>query len=715
MKFKQKFKTICSMLLLVFSCFAFAGCDNWNSWFKPDLEAATITINSDNKTISWNNVTNSDEYDVFANETKVATVVSKSGVNTYNFSSVLKDNVAVYKFYIIATAKDYNSSPKSNVVTFLNSTEDASIVSTVKVSNEALNRVVNLTVGDNILSWDTVENASKYYVYMKTNAIAETVFETAVNAFDFSQYVDNDEVVMFRVGVKDDNDVIAMSLPYYYNTCTIQPNYHSKMFIIDGVLGDHYITDQTELNHLIYYAFINRVTEVPVYFSASFMNEIVNLYGTTKKEYIGYGQYETIDFYHLVKSVSIACNSFTDTCAYDTGLKDVTSSDYYKKDFKITFDFVMGVEPENTTSKVREQNPADTPYYNKVNYEKRASDYNNFATDKRLAVEYVSTTEQLFHAVEGGSTPLFKRVDDQKPSAKKMYETAKTVLREIISDEMTEYEKVLSIFDYICFNTIYDDMVCEIPVDANPSFASYTSFFLEGVFNDGLAVCDGFSKAFSLLCNMEGIRAYRISGTVDGDGHAWNKVKVNGNWYVVDITWSVTKSGAGEDVGNELDLFKNKEFLSYKYFLVNDDFIKSTHQPSNVFFNNSIPAFNDYYYYETHKFDGVNNMIISSDAEFKTLVDYMLENKQYTMEVVFDDSYIKSPKISAIQHDNEYSAACKKVKEACGISTGNIFAPLKVDEFGNIRYDHRKVASHTTGTIYTITLINLPDSVKQAA
>ena len=108
-------------------------------------------------------------------------------------------------------------------------------------------------------------------------------------------------------------------------------------------------------------------------------------------------------------------------------------------------------------------------------------------------------------------------------------------------------------------------------------------------------------------------------------------------------------------------------------------------------------------------------MIISSDEEFAALVNYMLQNKQYSMEVAFDDNYIKSPQISVIQHDEQFTAACKRVKEVCGISSGNIFTPLKVDEYGNIVYNHQKVASHTMATIYSITLINLPDSVKQAA
>lgn len=700
MKVKQKFNTLLTLLLVFFASFTFGGC-NWGTWFQPDLDPATITINSNAQTISWQNVTNVEEYDVYANEVKVATVVGVKGINTYNFSEVLKDSVAVYKFYLICVSDGYNSSVKSNVVTYLNSTEGTNVVSDLVVNNSNLNAVTDLVVGSNILSWNQVAGVETYYVFMYTNTLGECVFETKVNAFDFSEYVDEDDVIMFRVGIKNEDDIVSMSLPLYHNTCTLQPAYNNKMFCLDGVLGDYYITGQDELNQIVYYAFIYRVEKLSIYISPSYMNEIVNTYGTTYSYRDSYtGQMKTIEHYHLVSAVGEACDSYTESCSYDTNLSNVTTSDYYKKDVTINFDFVMGKEPVNTTEKLRTQNEFDTPYYEKVDYEKRDSSFNDFASDKKLRIEYVSTCEELHHAVESGATPIFK---SSTCSAAVMYEKAKSVLREIISNEMSEYEKVLSIFDYICYNTVYDDLIVEFPIDAVPSFASYTCFFLEGVFNDGLAVCDGFSKAFSLLCNMEGIDAYRITGSAKGGLHAWNKVKVDGSWYVVDITWTVVDTDESAFAsGGEAVNFNSKEFLSYRYFLVSDKYIKNSHSAANTELNASLPALNEYYYYATQTYDGTNNLIISSNEEFKDLVEYMLETKQLSIQIAFDDAFITSPSLNPNKHDNGLTTACKTVKAACGISNSNILT---------IGYTHQKLGAQTTGTIYCITLINLPASL----
>ena len=283
---------------------------------------------------------------------------------------------------------------------------------------------------------------------------------------------------------------------------------------------------------------------------------------------------------------------------------------------------------------------------------------------------------------------------------------------------MTEYEKVLSIFDYICYNTIYDDQIVDYNDDEDGdrvvdpgkvSFAVYKSFYLEGVFEDGLAVCDGFSKTFSLLCNMEGVDAYRITGYVNGNPkelHAWNKVKVAGNWYVVDITWTVLQTDEDDfTTGGEAINFNSTEFLSYKYFLKSDNFIRNSHTSTNPALNNMLPANNEYYYYFNQTYDGENNLIISSDAEFETLVNYMLTTKQYAFEIAFDDAFICSPSISKSRHDSDLTDACLTVKEACGISNSNILT------IGSM---HCQVSANTMGTTYSLTLINLPDAIKNA-
>lgn len=56
-----------------------------------------------------------------------------------------------------------------------------------------------------------------------------------------------------------------------------------------------------------------------------------------------------------------------------------------------------------------------------------------------------------------------------------------------------------------------------------------------------VAVCDGIAEAMNILCALEGIPCIKVSGlgnTATGsENHAWNKVRIDGYWYVVDATW----------------------------------------------------------------------------------------------------------------------------------------------------------------------------------
>lgn len=60
------------------------------------------------------------------------------------------------------------------------------------------------------------------------------------------------------------------------------------------------------------------------------------------------------------------------------------------------------------------------------------------------------------------------------------------------------------------------------------------------------AVCDGYSKAFLLLCEKEGIESVVVLGSSVPNmvGHAWNYVKMdNGQWYAIDVTWNDSNNG----------------------------------------------------------------------------------------------------------------------------------------------------------------------------
>ena len=73
----------------------------------------------------------------------------------------------------------------------------------------------------------------------------------------------------------------------------------------------------------------------------------------------------------------------------------------------------------------------------------------------------------------------------------------------------------------------------------------YTSY---GAFVNHNAVCQGYALAFKVLMDRAGIPCCYVSS--DAINHAWNMVRLDGNWYHVDVTWddpiyTSTKDWAG--------------------------------------------------------------------------------------------------------------------------------------------------------------------------
>lgn len=220
-----------------------------------------------------------------------------------------------------------------------------------------------------------------------------------------------------------------------------------------------------------------------------------------------------------------------------------------------------------------------------LRYSEQSATRTKLPIDEKTESAKVSNSNELYRAVSCGQKPIF--ADDNSGIAlKKFYDEARDVLTTYVSDDMSDYEKVAVIYDWIVNVVDYDYAAAQLQgADAS----KYNAFYLEGVFNDHRAVCDGKSKAFALLCGMEGIKAVRVVGYADKNlkdltpdeqldrGHAWNKVLIDADddgvkeWYVVDTTWgdvAVKNEGASGGVC---------EYLNYAYFLKTDEDIKDTH------------------------------------------------------------------------------------------------------------------------------------------
>ena len=116
-------------------------------------------------------------------------------------------------------------------------------------------------------------------------------------------------------------------------------------------------------------------------------------------------------------------------------------------------------------------------------------------------------------------------------------------IKETFSDQPDRYEQVLAIHDYLCIHVSYKEN----------SYAHTAA----GVFlKNREVVCEGYAKAFKILCGRFGIPAVLIPGGAlksngTREGHMWNYVQMeDGFWYMLDTTWD-----------------DQKTYISRKYFL----------------------------------------------------------------------------------------------------------------------------------------------------
>lgn len=372
--------------------------------------------------------------------------------------------------------------------------------------------------------------------------------------------------------------------------------YASHFHDYGGYAQNRYITSREELKNLILFVLENKIAEI--------------------KFYAGYATPETVK-----KDVSEVRD-----CVEESGIIPGYSLETSGNEFTIKFRFfadeaglietVNSPEydaPDGFTDAV--QNTYSKPHYDNVKKTR------NFYIDGVKETMSVSTSNMLYKAVAWGYQPVF--MGSQAENLKQIYDNAKDALSYIVSDEMSEYEKVHAIYDYIIYNVRYDHDCANAEdkyVSGNLSLnekMKYYGYYLEGIFlnkfykKDMHAVCDGKSKAFVLMCGIEGITAVRISGEASSDGknfggHAWNKVLLDLNgtgdkeWYFVDTTWG--------DVGDD-----SKEFLSHAYFLLSDDEVKNTHVEKTGHGYPKAEGKFDYYAHETYTSSGTEyNYVITN-------------------------------------------------------------------------------------------------------
>lgn len=121
-------------------------------------------------------------------------------------------------------------------------------------------------------------------------------------------------------------------------------------------------------------------------------------------------------------------------------------------------------------------------------------------------------------------------IPDDREKAKELYAVCERILESFGSKKKKAYTKEKKIHDYIVSRTAYGYPE-ENPDADSDAYSAYGALVL------GKAVCNGYAQAMKLLCDLAGVTCDMVTGTADGESHAWNLVKLGEHWYHVDATW----------------------------------------------------------------------------------------------------------------------------------------------------------------------------------
>lgn len=155
-------------------------------------------------------------------------------------------------------------------------------------------------------------------------------------------------------------------------------------------------------------------------------------------------------------------------------------------------------------------------------------------------------------------TPNYTRTVDEIASEKQQIDQYVQACFQKLPETADDYQKVKYVYEFIILNTEYN-------LDA-PDNQNICSVFLHRE-----SVCLGYAKAIQYLLQQLGMEAAVVTGSVvTGESHAWNLVKVNGQYYYVDATWGDASYFTDTGTGTALST------INYDYLCVTTaDLLKS--------------------------------------------------------------------------------------------------------------------------------------------
>ncbi|RIJ69383.1 transglutaminase domain-containing protein [Rummeliibacillus sp. POC4] len=148
-----------------------------------------------------------------------------------------------------------------------------------------------------------------------------------------------------------------------------------------------------------------------------------------------------------------------------------------------------------------------------------------------------------------------------KAQEEELTTAVKKIVADIIKPNMTDVEKVKAVNDYVVTHTDYS----KTGTKTSPH-SPYT------IIKEGKGVCQAYALLTYRLLQEAGIENRYVTGYAT-ESHAWNLVKLDGQWYHLDTTWNDVNFSNLKTSGEPYF----KDYVYYKYFLISDASISANH------------------------------------------------------------------------------------------------------------------------------------------
>lgn len=160
--------------------------------------------------------------------------------------------------------------------------------------------------------------------------------------------------------------------------------------------------------------------------------------------------------------------------------------------------------------------------------------------------------------------PTYTMTEEEQDSVQQQIDAEVERMLADAPKDGTEYEKALYVYEKLISDVDY--------VEGSENNQNIISVFLNHE-----TICQGYAYATQYLLEQLGISCATVVGTAEGENHAWNLVKMDGEYYYIDTTWGNSQyiyrdadAGQEESEGNK--------YIDYDYFGATTRTITSTHQ-----------------------------------------------------------------------------------------------------------------------------------------